>query len=110
MVSARPVATWLTASPSVISAKTSDISVPATMPNSAPMKIEPVSHAPRKAAGRADDHHALDAEIEHAGALGHELAGRRDQQRRRGGEHREDDGFNQFHGPPVGVGKTSLKR
>src|SRR5690242_3131893 len=48
MVRARPVATWLTASPSAISAKISDISVPATMPNSAPMKIEPVSHAPPK--------------------------------------------------------------
>src|SRR3954466_10586292 len=48
MVSARPVATWLTASPSAISANTSDISVPATMPNRAPMKIEPVSQAPPK--------------------------------------------------------------
>src|SRR3954447_21684179 len=48
MVSASPVATWLTASPSAISAKTSDINVPATMPNSAPMKMEPVSHAPAK--------------------------------------------------------------
>ncbi|MHC2844604.1 hypothetical protein ACVINU_007538 [Bradyrhizobium diazoefficiens] len=60
-----------------------------------------------KAAGRADDHHSLDAEIEHAGALGHELAGRRDQERRRGGEHRKDDGFNQFHGPPVGSGRPA---
>ncbi|MGY2937702.1 hypothetical protein ACVWXL_004937 [Bradyrhizobium sp. GM22.5] len=48
MVSASPVATWLTASPSAISAKTSDINVPATMPNSAPIKIEPVNHAPAK--------------------------------------------------------------
>src|SRR6516225_9652218 len=49
MVKARPVATWLTASPSVISAKASDISVPATMPQSAPTKIDPDSHAPPKA-------------------------------------------------------------
>src|SRR5947209_188123 len=48
MVSAKPDATWLTASPSAISAKISDISVPATMPNRAPMKIEPVSQAPPK--------------------------------------------------------------
>ena len=48
MVSARPVATWLTARPSVISAKISDSRVPATIPNSAPMKIEPVSQAPPK--------------------------------------------------------------
>ncbi|MGY4416133.1 hypothetical protein ACVWW4_007869 [Bradyrhizobium sp. LB7.1] len=34
-----------------------------------------------KAAGGADDHHALDPEIEHAGSFGHELAGRRDQER-----------------------------
>src|SRR6266478_1474412 len=46
MVSARPVATWLTARPSVISANTSDSSVPARMPQSAPRKTEPVSHAP----------------------------------------------------------------
>jgi hypothetical protein len=28
---------------------------------------------------RADQHHAFDAEVEHAGALGDELAGRRQQ-------------------------------
>src|SRR3954465_4316735 len=48
MVSARPVATWLTASPSVISAKISDIATPATMPHNAPIMIEPVSQAPPK--------------------------------------------------------------
>src|SRR5712675_3474153 len=48
MVSARPVATWLTASPSVISAKISDIRMPAAMPHSAPMMTEPVSQAPPK--------------------------------------------------------------
>jgi hypothetical protein len=48
MVSARPVATWLTASPSVISAKISDSSVPAIMPHSAPTTIEPDIQAPPK--------------------------------------------------------------
>src|SRR4029077_5787768 len=48
MVRASPVATWLTARPSVISAKINDINIPATMPKSAPMMIEPVSHAPPK--------------------------------------------------------------
>src|SRR5882724_928192 len=48
MVSARPVATWLTASPSVIIAKISDSNVPAAIPHSAPRKIEPVSQAPPK--------------------------------------------------------------
>src|SRR5579864_7915503 len=49
MVSASPVATWLTARPSVMRAKISDISMPATMPQIAPMMIDPVSHAPPKA-------------------------------------------------------------
>src|SRR5258708_10335722 len=48
IVSARPVATWLTARPSVISAKTMESNAPATMPQSAPMMIEPVSQAPPK--------------------------------------------------------------
>src|SRR6266849_5586369 len=48
IVSARPVATWLTARPSVIIAKTSDSNVPASIPQSAPMIVEPVSHAPPK--------------------------------------------------------------
>src|ERR1700761_2315552 len=48
MVSANPVATWLTARPSVISAKISDIKMPAMMPQSAPMMMEPVSQAPPK--------------------------------------------------------------
>src|SRR6516164_8969689 len=48
IVKARPVATWLTASPSVITAKIRDIRVPAAMPQSAPTMIEPVSHAPAK--------------------------------------------------------------
>ena len=43
MVSARPVATWLTASPSVRMPKIADNAAPATMPQSAPTKIEPDS-------------------------------------------------------------------
>src|SRR6202161_902235 len=48
MVKASPVATWLTASPSVINAKISDINAPATIPQIAPTMIEPVSQAPPK--------------------------------------------------------------
>src|SRR5579862_2564498 len=48
MVSARPVATWFTASPSVIIAKISDIRTPAMIPHSAPMMMEPESQAPAK--------------------------------------------------------------
>src|ERR1700716_1278194 len=46
IVSASPVATWLTARPSVIVAKISDSNMPATMPQSAPRMVEPVSQAP----------------------------------------------------------------
>src|SRR5712671_3622065 len=46
IVSARPVATWLTARPSVIIAKIRDSNVPATIPQRAPMTVEPVSQAP----------------------------------------------------------------
>src|SRR5690242_4566155 len=48
MVSASPVATWLTASPSAMIAKIRDIKVPAKIPHSAPMMIEPDSQAPAK--------------------------------------------------------------
>src|ERR1700728_4272457 len=46
IVSARPAATWLTARPSVIMAKISESNVPATIPQRAPIVVEPVSHAP----------------------------------------------------------------
>src|SRR5580692_7772156 len=46
IVSARPVATWLTARPSVMTAKISDSSVPAAIPQMAPKMVEPVSQAP----------------------------------------------------------------
>src|SRR5450631_3174847 len=46
IVSASPVATWLTARPSVIVAKISDSNAPETMPQKAPRMVEPVSQAP----------------------------------------------------------------
>ena len=70
------------------------------MPSSAPDEGRAGEIGAREAAGRAHDHHALDAEIEHARALDHEFAGRREQQRRRRGDHRQDDGFKQSHGRP----------
>ena len=97
MVSARPVATWLTASPSVSAPKTADIATPATMPQQRADQGRAGEIGAGKAAGRAHDHHALDAEIEHAGALDDEFAGRRQQQRRRCGDHRQNDGFKQSH-------------
>ncbi len=48
-------------------------------------------------AGGAHDHHAFDPEVEHPCPFGDELAGGREQERRGGGEHRQDDRFNQSH-------------
>src|SRR5882757_1210934 len=48
MVSARPAATWLTASPSVNNANTAESAAPAAIPHSAPRKVEPVSQTPAK--------------------------------------------------------------
>ena len=90
-VSDRPVATWLVASDSVMTANSSE--------NTAPMAIAAKQADPGRtgeiagaeAADRAHDHHAFDAEIEHAGALDHQFADRRDQQgRRRGGDGQKD--------------------
>ena len=110
MVSARPVATWLTASPSVISAKISDISDAGG--DAAQRADDDRAGEPgaAKAAGRAHDHHALDAEVEHAGAFGHEFAGRSQQQRRGGREHRKDDGLNAAPLDTFGDAKIELER
>ena len=103
IVSARPVATWLAARPSVRTPKTPPAPAPARMPQSAPTRVEPRDVGAGEAAGGADDHHALDAEIEHAGALDDQFAGRREQQRRRGGDHRQEDGFKQQHARAFGT-------
>ncbi len=69
-----------------------------------------------EAAGRADDHHSLDAEIEHAGTLDHQLAGCGQQQRRRSRDDRQDDSFKQQHARaseacgPDGCGRRSGNR
>jgi len=42
IVSARPAATWLTASPSVSPAKIADMPAPASVPQIAPTKTDPV--------------------------------------------------------------------
>ena len=76
MVSARPAATWLTASPSVRMPNTADSAAPARMPHERADHRRPRQVGAGEAAGRADDHHAFDAEIEHARALDDEFAGR----------------------------------
>ncbi len=54
-------------------------------------------HAGDMAAGKADDgadrHHALDAEVEHAGALRDQFAEGGKQQRRRGGDDGQQNAF-----------------
>ena len=54
-----------------------------------------------EAAGCTHDHHALNAEVKYAGAFSHELAGRSQQQRRGGRQHRKDDGLNEPHWTPL---------
>ena len=110
IVSANPVATWLTASPSVISAKISDEQRAGEDAAKGADRDRAGVQRAAEAAGGADDHHAFDPEIEHARALGHEFAGGRDQQRRRCGQHRKDDGLKQFHGTPFGARAISRKR
>ena len=68
----------------------------------------------READDGAHEHHALDAEIEHARFLGDELAGRGQQQRRRGGDHRQRHRGDQRElvhaAPPAGTRFTRRMR
>ena len=93
IVSARPVATWLEPSVSTSTANSIDEAAPA---RAAHEDAEPrrqradavaISQGDGEAGHRADQHHALDAEIEHAALLDHEFAGRREQDRRRHADH-----------------------
>ena len=102
MVSARPAATWLARK------------LKARKPNSA-AKVAARhgrgSDRQRQAAGLAggrkgrkgaNHHHALDAQIEHAGSLGNEFAGCRQQQRRRGKHHADQDVAQELQAmPPI---------
>ena len=45
----------------------------------------------RERGHRARQHHALDAEVQHARLLDHQLAERREQERGRGADHRDQD-------------------
>ena len=100
-VSARPVATWLVTSVSVRKPNSSE--------NSAPTMIAANDAEPGRAGGerdgetghRAHDHHALDAEVEHAGALDDQLAQRSDEQRRRCGGDGDDDLLKHSGPPPL---------
>ena len=88
MVIARPAATWLAARPMTRKAKTADSAAPQTRRGD-DADHGRVGRVGEGEAGRgADDHHPFEAEIEHAGALGDDLADRGDQQRRR---RRNDD-------------------
>ena len=89
MVIARPAATWLAARP--IDQEGEDrrrAPPPQSAAPTTPTSVESVSVGDGEAGRGADDHHPLEAEIEHAGALGDDLADRGEQQRRR---RRDDD-------------------
>ena len=78
IVRARPVATWLASRVSVSTAKISaSAACPPGPPAAMPRMALPVRQRDGEAGDGADQHHALDTEIEHAGALHHELADRR---------------------------------
>ena len=68
IVSARPVATWLASSDSVSTPKISAISAPASAPATMPSQRCRWSTRDGEGGDRARQHHALDAEVEHAGA------------------------------------------
>ena len=67
----------------------------ATATGSATPAEPPTCCTQRKPAHRADEHHPLDAEVEHARPLGEQLAERGEEERRpvgdRRGEHDDDD-------------------
>ena len=91
IVRARPVATWLAIRLSVRTAKISEASAPANIAASAPSAGTPVVYPHRETGDRADQHHALDAEIEDAGLFDHQLAERGDEERRRRTGDRHQD-------------------
>ncbi len=99
-VNARPEATWLATKISVTTAKSAAMIMPATIAG---------EHAERRIAGIEGDreggdrphrHHAFHAEIEDAGALRHQLAERRDQERRRRRDDGQQDAFDHVLRPP----------
>ena len=60
--------------------------MPASAAATMPSEALPVVTVTAKAVTAPDQHHALDAEVEDARALDHELAERGEQQRRRGAD------------------------
>ncbi len=62
-----------------------------------PAKKLPVSTVAAESGDRADDHHALDTEIEHAGFLHHQLADGGKDQGRGGDDDAQHDVDDQLH-------------
>jgi hypothetical protein len=96
MVSARPVATWLAESDSVRKPKISAAAAAASAAQSDSQPMVPGDQHYRHGDHRADQHHALDAEVEDTGFLHHQLAQRGQQDRRRSPHQRDDDGNDQI--------------
>ena len=93
IVSASPVATWFEPSVSTRTPKSIEDAAPASaaQQTAEPWRegAEAVAKCQRdgEAGHRADQHHAFDAEIEHAALLDHQFAGRREQDRGRHADH-----------------------
>jgi hypothetical protein len=83
--------------------------MPARDPREDADEGEPVRIAAAKPVAAPDDHHPLDAEVEDAGPLHDQLAERRDEQRRRGGDDGEEDRFEHAHQAAL-AGATSRRR
>ena len=66
-------------------------SPPASIATASPSHGSPVGRGDGEAGDRADEHHPLDAEVEHPGALGEDLADRGEQQDRAARDARRED-------------------
>ena len=82
MVSARPVAIWLAIIVRVRKPNASAINVPRDDRGQHAQRRDSGRMRDGKAGDRTDQHHALNAEVQHAGPFGDEFAGGRKQQRR----------------------------
>ena len=71
------------------------------MPHSAPMMIEPVSQAPPKPQAAPTIIMPSTPRLSTPARSVTQLAGGGEQQRRRGRQHRKDDGLNELHWTPL---------
>ena len=90
-VSARPETTWSARNEMVITAWTRLSRPPASIATSDAEPRVAGRDAGREPGDRAEEHHPLDPEVQDAGALGEDLADRREEQDRAGRDARGED-------------------